>query len=344
LTYSEPTAADPTTEVFRTQAQVDAFLADNSALAFKHIQPIIDALPREIAHTVTLELAAGTHRPLPAAGSSDWLCYVDKYMSTGGIVLQGAAPNDYAELVSAKAPTGYSNAGFDPYIDFAAGSYPNDGSLKGRYAVISTGQTLVIHDHTDSRLYLCGGLTSDPTGGSVVVAEPSTVLSNSADDVTAQTYGIYFTGGSAKIEYSGINDIAIRYIDGGPPCQVFSHKFVYERVLVDQSSSGSGGIRLTDSFGRFYYCSRVAPPNVGSDPFYASDADFVSMRYCYWTGGLAGGVDNSPFFYITDTVLTLADALTTTLPYTSMAQLPISPRTTSTTQRRTKFETPPDQD
>jgi hypothetical protein len=218
--YNDGTAVDPPAgTIFTSQQEIDDFLTDNSAVAFKHLTAVWYALPPFISHAVTITLAAGVHRPDPAAGTFAW-DLSGRQEAGGSITIQGSAT--YDTLVASESITGLQLDSGDPYVD--VGGTPYAGlDLRGTFAVLSTGQKVLIHDHTDSRLFLIDPLSPDPTGGTVVVAEPSTKLRNSLDD--SATFG----GITLRIEWTVPADFS---------------SFVLQDVLVDPFGNSSFGFFL----------------------------------------------------------------------------------------------------
>lgn len=58
---TDGTSVDPAGEVFRSQSDLDAYLAANSTSNFKNVGPVLACLPQTLAHNVTLNIASGTY-------------------------------------------------------------------------------------------------------------------------------------------------------------------------------------------------------------------------------------------------------------------------------------------
>jgi len=182
--YNDAGAVDPSaTDFFEQQSDIDNFLAAAGATNFKHIQPVWDAIPPILKHTITFNLAAGVHYPLvatfvPFQGQSfGWVLDGKKaFGSSAGVSFVGSS--SFVDDVAPQTITGVQLASGDPWVDVSGTPFPADRSLRGKFAVFSTGQKNLIHDHTTSRLFLVEPLLPDPTGGTVSVAHPSTILRN----------------------------------------------------------------------------------------------------------------------------------------------------------------------
>lgn len=238
IDYTDGTAVDPPADtVFAQQSEINAYLSDNGATNFKHVQLVFEALPRFIDHDVTFNLAAGVHRPIPTASTRSFH-FADKFFGSGGSLLfQGATSASYTTLVGSQSITGVQTAGGDPYLDF--GGTPFTGlDLRGTYAVLSTGQVALIHDHTDSRLYLVQTLSPDPTGGTCTVAQPSTILRNSLDDsATTTNVAVRFSVGLPSQTVIDMNDLIIDPFGASGNNLICDGCGVrYERVILDQLS------------------------------------------------------------------------------------------------------------
>lgn len=304
--YNDGTAVDPPAgTVLSSQQAIDDFLAANSATNFKHLQRAWEALPPLLGHIVTFNLAAGVHRPLPGAGPSEAAIELTGRLSVGGgVVLQGAAPSNYTTLVSSQSITGV-NTGTDPYLDFAGTPFAGL-DLDGAFAVLSTGQVCCIHDHTDSRLFCVESFSPDPTGGSVVVAEPSTKFRNSLDDVAGLT-GLLFQSDWPSPITPGfvINDVLFDNFGGSNGAFLTSEGglSLLTRVIVDQLSmiaafsktpNGSGYLVYNGSEVTLTTCTHrsVKPAGPGADWIFIAGTD--ATLNCI-SGYFAGGNNGSRF-------------------------------------------------
>jgi hypothetical protein len=192
---SDPTAADPPGgTVFVDQTEVDAWLAAQGTTKFKLIEPFYNALPTFVLHNVVINLAAGAHRPFSGTIYSTAFDFNHKHIF-GKLDIVGALPSTWTPLygLTGLTITAYQAANRDPYVDFAG--TPFSGlDLRALYVVFSTGQAALIHDHTDSRLYVTSVIAPSPVGGTCFVGQPSSILRNSLDDVATYKDGTLALG------------------------------------------------------------------------------------------------------------------------------------------------------
>lgn len=182
----------PAGMVFRQQDHLDEWLTEEGVTALKTLEAAWNATPLYVGHPILFELVAGVHRP-PEAGRQGGFLLEGKVLSTNAadVIVRGAEPSSWTVVQAAAAITAYSNTGYNPYMDFAASTFPNDGSLKGMFVLTDAGQVTIIHDHSDSRLEVIHQLSPAPTTATIV--KPSTILRNSVDDVNQAGYvaGVY---------------------------------------------------------------------------------------------------------------------------------------------------------
>lgn len=310
--YNDVGAIDPTPgTIFTSQDEVDDYLALQGATKFKQLQAVIDTLPDEIAHTVVFELAAGVHRPPTGLGAFDTAWVLNRTITgTGNVQFEGAPSSQYTEIVASQAVIAVSGDAYDPYVDVAPATYPNDGSLIGLMAVFSTGQVAMIHDHTDGRLYVCASLSPDPSGGTVVVAQPSTVLRNSFDDVVDAQYGIFWFSGEGSVNNweTGFWDITFEPFDAEGPALQSDDQFVrYTRCVLDQLTkpSGGGGFRSRGGMMRLETTSRRAPVPAELTPDDITINDCIGASFfndCVIMGGDWGVSFSGGVLYLLATV------------------------------------------
>jgi hypothetical protein len=189
--YNDGTAVDPPSWAkFTKQAQITQFLAAHSTSNFKHLQAVIEATPDLVNHEITINLAAGVHRP--RTGQPGYSAWAIKKTLGAKFIVNGSLPSAWtAEVGLGSLPVDSYQAGSgDPWLDFSSS---NPGiftgmDLKGLYVVLSTGQTAVIHDHTDDRLFVLSAISPSPVGGTAKVAHPSTILRDSLDDINYEYY------------------------------------------------------------------------------------------------------------------------------------------------------------
>lgn len=176
----------PSADTVVKQADIAAILAAGGASAFKYPKDAYELLPTEIAHVVTFTFVAGTNRPRSSDTSTGWDFSTKKLVRAGQLVFQGATSGSYTPygVLSAQVVQSHVAGSNDPSLTFSGTPF-NGLDLRGSHAVLSSGQVAMIHDHTDSILYLCDNITPALTNGlsTCQVARPSTVWVNSADDV-----------------------------------------------------------------------------------------------------------------------------------------------------------------
>lgn len=189
--YNDVDAVDPPAgKFFSTQTEIDDFLSANGATAFKHLSKLWDALPAFIFHSVTINIAAGVQRPHPDVTDIAFNFGGKIIARDGSVTVAGSANSaDWTDVVSAQTVTSHQTLGdYDPWVAVSGTPFPTDGSLKGLFAVLSTGQKALIHDHDANTLYLTPEISPAPVDGvtTVRVCRPGTILRNSLDDATAK--------------------------------------------------------------------------------------------------------------------------------------------------------------
>lgn len=224
--YNDGTAIDPPTgTIFTNQQQIDRLLAANSTSNFKHVQAVLDALPI-LRHDVVVTCAAGIHRPATAGA-----LVIDhaSFLDGGSLTIDGdPTVSTWTPIHAGGTITGHQTLDEvtsvnDPYLDFALSTFPNDGSLQGKYAILSNGFLAVIWDHTDSRLWLCNKLAPVPIDGvtTCFVGEPSTVFQNSLDGVARSNSGsaiiLKVAGASPVFLPLLLNNITVQDFSAGSP-------------------------------------------------------------------------------------------------------------------------------
>lgn len=225
--YNDVTAVDPPTGVrFANQMQWDDHLSSQGATNYKHVQKVADALPT-LVHAVVVNCASGIHRP-SALGETNLNTTV--HLEGGSLSILGdPTVASWTSIHAGGTITGHQTLDEvtsvpDPYLDFAASTFPNDGSLRGKYAVLDNGFISVIWDHTDSRLWVCKKLAPVPTDGvtTAFVAEPSTIFRSSMDDiVTSKPFGV-----PIDIIARGLTDTFVGIIVNDIDVQGFGNNFI----------------------------------------------------------------------------------------------------------------------
>jgi len=310
VSYTDVSAVDPIVgQVFTTQQQIDDFLSDNSAVSFKHLKAIWDALPVFIQHTITFSLATGVHRPRPIDTATAW-ALTNKIFSpiAGKVVVTGIAPASYIPIHGSLVGlniTGVQTGSGDPWLDFAGTPFLGF-NLKGSMAVLSTGQTVMIHDHTDSRLFVNNALSPNPTGGTATVARPATILRNSIDDVAtlaASTFDLNSKNYGEANFFGGrfeLTDVLVDPFGGaGTGMNLSGAQCAITRCIMDQLSmiaafgktpNGNSFSISNRSLAIFNTCSHLntIPAGAGCDLLVFIQDGGVSFQFCYLQGSEDG--------------------------------------------------------
>jgi len=191
--YNDPAAIDPgTDDLLWSQLAVDQLLGKHGATNFKHLEAAYDALPSQVNHEVTFNVAVGEQRSMGNTSNYGYDLSKKFVSSSGRILVVGASPSQWTlsdGSLTGLSITSHQVGSGDPWVQFAGTPF-SGFDLKGHFAVLSTGQVVVIHDHTDDTLFLLAALSPDPTGATVDVKTPSTVFTNwLADGVTQAGLG-----------------------------------------------------------------------------------------------------------------------------------------------------------
>lgn len=307
--YNDGSAVDPTPGlIFANQDDVDDFLAVQGASNFKHIAAVYEAFPRFIAHDIDFTLASGVHRPRSADTTVAFSLTTSIILGDGSITFNGEPSSGYNSLFAPESILGVQTGSDDPYVDVAASTYPNDGSLKGKFAVFSTGQVAVIHDHTDSRLFLLDALSPDPTGGTVEVATPSTIIRNSLDDSTrhaSQTIMSLNVGKFDSFFVTRFNDVLFDPFGASSNTVIISETgSFWNRVIYDQEDTSLGQAPSGNSIRvdkraevAFFGFSHLASTSTGNvvGPLAATEGAQVLGFTAYLKGGKGAVAAFDPF-------------------------------------------------
>lgn len=187
LDYNDGSAVDASAStVFTSQQEIDDFLTSQSATNFKHLQRLHDNLPVLVSHIATVNAAAGIHRPDPldSAARAGWALENKIFLESGVIIVQGESPASYTSL-SGPHTINTHTVNIDPKLNVLGTPFVA-GAFKGMYAVLSTGQTCLIHDNDTSSVSLVNQLSPAPTDtvSTFSIKKPATVFRNSLDDST----------------------------------------------------------------------------------------------------------------------------------------------------------------
>lgn len=308
--YNDGTAVDPPAGIiFWSQKQVDDFLTDQSASNFKHLESVYAALPLIILHNITIQLAAGVHRPSLTPLNSFYSIFLagKLFVGSGNIQIIGADPSNWEVISGLSALTIDSHtATGDPSI-YVGTSNPGAFTgldLRGYYAVLSTGQATPIIDNDNDNIFVVGALSPIPTNGvdTVSITRPSTIIRNSQDDTTAFQSGLLYiigentTGTSAGIS---IENVTIETFGCTSTLEVSNANLICTRWLFDHitytqppfnvTANGHGIALKGDCRATFDTCSFRAASGSGVDGSFApgvnSDKVFIFVYTCFFMGG-----------------------------------------------------------
>lgn len=203
IDYNDVTAVDPPAgTTFKTQQEINDFLAANGTSNFKHVMACWDALPTFVNQTIDFNLAYGVHRPRnPEPAPAAW--FFGPYLGRPKIIgprffLRVQEPSttaaSWAQVVAAQTVlTNNMNASGNPNVVFSGTPF-TAGKLKGYYAHFS-GSTnpVMIHDNTADTLFFArtGGGTITPGSTTVRVVKPGIIFRNSYND-TSQAKSLAF--------------------------------------------------------------------------------------------------------------------------------------------------------
>ena len=310
--YNAPTAVDPPAETsFSTQNEINAFLSNAGATSFKHLDRLWRALPIIIRHNVVINLAAGVHRPSGdviniRAWSLSGKFTVSRLLATDPVTIRvnGALPSAYLPIVgtfgSPLSITGFDSgsASLNPSLTFSGTPFVGL-DLKGRYAVLNTGQASIIHDHTDSVLYVTSQIS--PVPATCWVGRQSTILRNSLNDSTPVRTGAVNIGYMKDGTFFYLQDVSIEGFGGNGIHLQFDNVYLTTvRVLLnDQDPYLQFGILPNGrAFQNGFFDTRFAMqssgylgvPGVGGNDGVAlfNNTAFISMADCYFKGGSYG--------------------------------------------------------
>ena len=178
----------PVGTVWQTQAQIDAFLGAETA--FSRAEHFFGFLAEEIAGPLTVNMSGDTHHPDAVQSTSEYAFPWNKSrLVTGGtFTLNGELdPSQWTQVHAGGTVIAHQVGSLDPFMDFAAATFPNDDSLEGSTVVADNGFVGLIIEHTDSRLRIASNLCPAPIDSTttVTIRRPITKLRNSVDDIVA---------------------------------------------------------------------------------------------------------------------------------------------------------------
>jgi hypothetical protein len=323
--YNDPTAADPVSGmVFCRQSEITDWLTAHGTSNFKHLVSVWGAIPSIIAHTVNINLAAGVHRPKgpqppdiyaqPSWPLSGKIC-----IDNGYVVLNGAAPSTFTAIdpsLTSLTITSMQVGSNDPWMEFAGTPFTGF-DIDGYFALLDTGQVVLIHKHTTNRIYVVNGLSPAPTSV-IKIAKPSTILRGSLDDVAqygfvclemriAQQNSGYYT-------WTTLNNILVEPF-GGRFSNFYSGMYWLNNVIYDippsmPGSNGGPSFRDPITFG---YLSNVSVRSNLTNCYIGlsiTSGATLQLFGAYIKGGYYGAVYSwGGYFSMFDTVIVQGGAI-----------------------------------
>ena len=303
-------ATIPTGTIFRSQADVDTALG--AAVNFKFFSRVFDALPQEIAHVVTVNVAGGIQYADPA--ELDSLAFVIgtttrpfSTLSGGAIIIQGDAPANYSQVVSPLIVLSVDDGAVssDPRITFSGTPFTGL-NLKGLFAVASNGFVGIISDNDNSSIGLNVQITPALTPGvtTVFMGRPNTELRNALSTTPTNRFK---TSGGLRINVSAlgfgpnfeqgveVRDININSMFGtwgslssSPTDQLSATftrcliDFVYQDSITATASNGRGWQASSGSLGLITCAMKATSVQSGTDePIFISSGAFVALIDSY---------------------------------------------------------------
>ena len=307
--YDDGTAVDPVPgTIFKTQAHVDAYLADNATSNFKHLQSIWDATPALVSHNLTFSCKGGIHRPTVAkpAPFIAWdLSGKTTTTTSAEISIAGDSnTSDWETVATAETITSHDTAQGDPSITMSGAAY-TPGALKGYLAVISvSGQITPIIGNTATQITLQGGFIFDaaPTNGTstVTVMNPNTQFSDSLDNIAPYHEGAFAVRGNSIHTTINVENIRFNVWSIGGSITLFSEiNMQLKNIVVDGNFTGAStagiGINMIGPLAGFIQSVSVAcDQNTGfsfpiETAFNSSGEVAIELRSCYFGIGAAAG-------------------------------------------------------
>lgn len=284
-----PNAAGAASFTLDTQQKIDDYLSSESTTAFDSLQSFWDSLPKNIEHTITMNVAAET-----ITGLSD---FRDKIVTATVSIVGDPDPVNWTEVHPGATVQSHQVGSLDPFLTFPASTFPNDGSLKGESVVTSDGYVGVIWDHDDSTLFLTSNLDPAPTNGvtTATVRTRETVL-----QATSGTHVLRLsTGRQGGLGQFVLTDILFDLDATTAAIEAGSGTISLTGCQFDlQNSSAGGAIQQLQSndFTTLTSCSVVGQPNPGNDYAFELSGSAFQLWNCYITGGEDGISVFSPVF------------------------------------------------
>lgn len=217
IDFNDAGAVDPPGGALLTsQDVVDDILTSLGATNFKYVDRVYRALPALVATDVTLQLAAGVHRPSDdPENTASWSLNTKEVIAGGNLRVIGALSSEYTPIVGTFAAPltvdSYGAGTNNPYLSFTGTPFVGL-NLKGRYAITGAGQVIVINDNDDSTLYVNDNIS--PVPGTCFVGKPSTIFRNSLDDISNLNSSVMQFGSSPFSGYVYLEDVSVQCFGG----------------------------------------------------------------------------------------------------------------------------------
>ncbi len=288
--YNDGTALEiPEGTVFTLQAQIDAFLSNGGATAFKYLTECWNATPTIVAHPVNANVAGGVHRPRSTESAAAWPLVGKVFTNNAYFSINGtggytpiSAPLTGLSVTAEQAASG------DPYVDFAGTPFLGL-DLRGLMIEGSNGQINVIHDHTDSRLRLTDNIFPSLSGGTVDVVRPATVLRNSLNDTSAAySFRTIEVSGNVGINQVYLYDTWVQRlgVGGNAPgidvfngCEIWCYRVLFdlveEQALFGVAPAGRAYRFLAGSYTSLLNCGMRSSGSSATGAFIQSDFTFI---------------------------------------------------------------------
>jgi hypothetical protein len=287
----------------RTQAQVTALL--NGQTNFKYVQEVYNSLPDIVIHTITLNVAAGEHRPRSGETTSiGWTLRGKTVVEPGSIRLVGATVGNWTEVVASQSITAY-NSNDNPYVDVSGTPYTAD-ALRGRYAILSNGQTCLIWKNTTSRIYVMNRITSSVVGGTVIVRMPSTILRNTVNGTSSAYSNTMLIANNNTRSFAtnlvSLTDITFDPFGANANCvtnlgaRVFALRCLFDHFMClanngitpDGAGIQSNGVNAAFTLSSSSVIEQSAAATTCDSPFQALNGASISLVASYCFGGHDG--------------------------------------------------------
>ena len=301
--YNDPNAVDPPNgTIFESQAEIDAFLVDESATNFKHLQPVLSALPAQVKHVVTISLAVGVHRPRPTDTDVAWELTGKTVFAGGSVSIVGPDattwdlldPTLAGLLITSADGTGGLNASGDAWFDI----WPTSNALlladldvRGRFFKFSNGDIRIFVERWVYPPDGWGGNTQRSTTPLVpnvdtfdILKGPIAELRNSLDDlvpVAATSIWVDVQPSGMSGDVLSLSNVTIKEVAGVDSSMTLLHGPYYlYRVFVDSTGGDGDGIQ-TSAQVSLDECVLLGQLGVSQYPIHGTEGANVEIVDCH---------------------------------------------------------------